>query len=120
MRTKAAGHLDLAPTLLSLLGISEPPLMLGSDMTAEGEGVVAFRDGSFATDTAYSVEPPQLGPRTFCIGIELDQPVGCRALEAQRARALEGLRLSDLVIHGNLVPALGPEATRSTSRPDAP
>ena len=52
MQDIIGGHLDVAPTILSLLGIEDNgSVMLGQDLTAERPSLVVFRDGSFADDT---------------------------------------------------------------------
>jgi lipoteichoic acid synthase len=83
------GHLDLAPTVLSLLGV-EPSAMvaLGRDLLRGPGHQVVFRDGSF---------------------LQGDQRV--RADAGDRAgleKAKEQLQISDWILAGNLLPELAP------------
>ena len=56
VRKVAGGHLDISPTLLSLLGIKRGArMMLGTDLTSAGESLVIFRDGSFTNGEFYFV-----------------------------------------------------------------
>jgi lipoteichoic acid synthase len=108
----AAGHLDVAPTLLGLLG--EPPgkAMLGRDLLVPGEGLVVLRDGGFVADSAlyrYRVGPPAA---SRC----LERPSGarfdCGRLAARRTEAVARLRLSDALLDADLVARLAADDLR--------
>ena len=106
-RTTAGGHLDISPTLLSLLGIeSGAEMMLGRDLTSAGESFVVFRDGSFTNGEFYFVN--HLGPisNCDCYSAATGARVDCQPLESLRHKALEQLEISDTVIQGDLIPFL--------------
>ena len=102
-RSEAAGHLDIAPTVLSLLGIAEDGVMLGRDLTKPGDSLVVFRDGSFADGQHHLI---RRGLRSSCFESKTGRPVGCDALEPKLARSLDQLQTSDFIIQGNLIPLL--------------
>ena len=102
-RSEAAGHLDIAPTVLSLLGIAEDGVMLGRDLTKPGDSLVVFRDGSFADGQHHLI---RLGLRSSCFESKTGRAVGCDALEPKLARSLDQLQTSDFIIQGNLIPSL--------------
>ena len=107
VRTVAGGHLDISPTLLSLLGIENgAEIMLGRDLTTAGESSVIFRDGSFTNGEFYLVN--HLGPisNCNCYSAATGAKANCEPLESLRHRALEQLRMSDMVIQGDLIPFL--------------
>ena len=102
-RSEAGGHLDIAPTVLSLLGIAEDGVTLGRDLTKPGEALIVFRDGSYADGQHHLI---RLGRRSSCFESRTRREVGCDALEPMRARALDQLQTSDFIIQGNLIPRL--------------
>jgi lipoteichoic acid synthase len=106
VREVAAGHLDIAPTILSLLGIvDEGATMLGRDLTRQRDSLVVFRDGSFADGYHYLVQRlGSLGPA--CYEAASGRSVDCALLEARRREARERLEVSDLIVQGNLIPSL--------------
>ena len=107
VRTVAAGHLDIAPTILSLLGIADDkPVMVGRDLTQEGPSLVVFRDGSFADGIHYFVD--RFGPTSAssCYEADTGQPLDCGSLAGRRREARQRLEISDLIIEGDLIPAL--------------
>jgi phosphoglycerol transferase MdoB-like AlkP superfamily enzyme len=65
----ASSHLDVAPTVLSLLGIEDrSTVMLGRDLTRPGESLAVFRDASFADGAYYFVNK-------FPVGIAVEAAV---------------------------------------------
>ena len=107
LRQVSGGHLDIAPTVLSLLGvIDEKNVMLGSDLTKGENSLVVFRNGSF-TDGKY-IFINRLGPvsQSTCYEASTGLMTDCKPLEEKRLKALERLEISDLIIHGDLIPAL--------------
>ena len=106
-QTVNGGHLDIAPTLLSLLGIREDNfVMFGTDLTQDKNSLVVFRDGGFADGWHYFIDPSDLGPDFLCYEVQTDRQVSCESLRGRRRQALEQLEISDLIIQGNLVPAM--------------
>jgi phosphoglycerol transferase MdoB-like AlkP superfamily enzyme len=107
VRTVAAGHLDIAPTILSLLGIEdEQRVMLGRDLTRQYEPLVVFRDGSFADGDHYFIN--RFGPASAssCYRTSSGQKRDCEMLEGPRRAARHRLEISDLIIQGDLIPTL--------------
>jgi len=118
----AAGQADTSPTVLGLLGVpSAGEVMLGRDLLAAGEPLVAFRDGSVITgDWAWidSIERELRG----CFDIRSAARIDCAALAGARRKAREQMEISDLVIRGDLVTSLRRPAgvwTGSVPKPQA-
>jgi phosphoglycerol transferase MdoB-like AlkP superfamily enzyme len=102
-----AGHLDIAPTILSLLGIAGPDrVMLGRDLTRQYAPLVVFRDGSFADGEHFFIN--RFGPisDSTCFQRLTGERLPCEPLEAVRRAARQRLEMSDLIIQGDLIPAL--------------
>jgi lipoteichoic acid synthase len=109
-RPVVGGHLDVAPTVLSLLGIDiddgDYEVMLGRDLTRERPSLVVFRDGGFADDTHYYIQRFGTEDGPVCLEIATGRPVDCTTLEDQRRAARERLEISDLIVQGDLIPRL--------------
>lgn len=103
------GQIDIAPTVLDMLGI-EPPYMLGDSLLDEQENVTAFRDGSFRYNGFYYkpdlTEP--LGSGT-CYSTQTAAVVPFGNCGGQIEKASEQLRISDLIIHENALEKIGRE-----------
>jgi phosphoglycerol transferase MdoB-like AlkP superfamily enzyme len=98
------GHLDTAPTLLGLLGITdETSVMLGNDLSQGNDSLVVFRDGSF-TDGRYSYinDVP-----SRCYDDRTGSAPPEDVVERLCRQALERLEISDRIIQGNLVRSAG-------------
>ena len=107
VRQVSGGQLDIAPTLLSILGvIDEKNVMLGSDLIKNENSLVVFRNGSF-TDGKY-IFINHFGPVSLstCYEASTGLMIDCNELKEKRLKALERLEISDLIIHGDLIPAL--------------
>jgi lipoteichoic acid synthase len=106
VRTATGGHLDIAPTLLSLLGIRhESGLMLGRDLTQGQSSLVVFRDGSFTDGTTWYAHRVGLTAGS-CYAVKTGRRVDCALVAEQRREARARLEVSDLVVRGDLVPSL--------------
>jgi phosphoglycerol transferase MdoB-like AlkP superfamily enzyme len=108
-RTVCGGHLDVGPTVLSLLGVSiDDEVMLGRDLTEGKDALVVFRDGSFADGKHYLIN--RFGPIDNCICYDAatGDRVDPRTVADQRRRAAELLEASDLILRGDLIPRLAP------------
>ncbi|MDP8922323.1 MAG: LTA synthase family protein, partial [Chloroflexota bacterium] len=113
VRDVTAGHLDIAPTILSLLGVTaEDRVMLGRDLTGDRPSLVVFRDGSFADGAHYFVN--RLGPisAATCYEAATGQAVDCQPLAERRLEARRRLEASDLIIEGDLIPSLAARRDR--------
>jgi phosphoglycerol transferase MdoB-like AlkP superfamily enzyme len=112
--TGASSHLDLAPTLLSLLGIDDrSTVMLGRDLTRPGESLAVFRDASFADSSHYVVNRFGRSAASRCFEAATAERIDCAPFEATQREARERLEISDLIVQGDLIPAL-------TATPTAP
>lgn len=106
IRTASGGHLDIAPTVLSLLGIrDESRVMLGRDLTSGLGSLVVFRDGSFTDGMTWYAHRVGLAAGT-CYAVNTRQRVDCAGIEPRRREARDRLEVSDLVIRGNLIEGL--------------
>ena len=115
-QASAGGHLDVAPTILSLLGVPEGPgPMMGRDLTS-GSSMVVFRDASFADGEHYFIN--RVGPITSasCYESKTGLPADCTRLEARFEEAKEELEVSDSIIRGDLIPALRESGGQVRSR----
>ena len=103
-RSITAGHLDIAPTVLDLLGIHDPNIvMLGRPLTQEGDSFVVFRDGSFVSGNTLCLAGP-FGPesqrcRNTATGAELNPML----LQERFETARKQLAVSDLILRGDLI-----------------
>jgi phosphoglycerol transferase MdoB-like AlkP superfamily enzyme len=104
------GHLDIAPTLLALLGIApRGRFMLGRDLNSDERPIVVLRDGSFIDDRFVFLD----GPRPECYATIPVKSVDCRGLADRHREAVERLTISDLILRGDLIPQLSdPVSTR--------
>ena len=101
------GHVDVAPTLLSLLGVdSDADVMLGEDLTRGADSLVVFRDSSFVDGTHHLVRQVGRIARFTCYEVKTGRVVDCHSLKDRHRAALERLKVSDAVIRGDLIPAL--------------
>jgi phosphoglycerol transferase MdoB-like AlkP superfamily enzyme len=106
IRTATGGHLDIAPTVLSLLGIrDESRVMLGRDLTDGHGSLVVFRDGSFTDGRTWYAHRVGVAAGT-CYAVNTRRRVECTGIEQRRREARDRLEVSDLVIRGDLVQGL--------------
>lgn len=107
VRSVTSGHLDIAPTLLTLLGIEETrSVMLGEDLTQARVAPVVYRDGSFSDGTRHWTYQPGSSSAAKCFEQPETKPLPCDGLRHRREQALEQLEISDLIIRGDLIPKL--------------
>ena len=113
-RETPSGLLDIAPTLVSLLGIDGPTLpWLGHDLTSAYRGLVVFRDGSL-TDTQTALITKGAHARECHVRDGRDMP--CEWLTPLIAEARALLAASDHVVEGNLARMLSKRLATSSSR----
>jgi phosphoglycerol transferase MdoB-like AlkP superfamily enzyme len=101
------GHLDVTPTVLGLLGITdEAAVTLGKNLMRGEDSAVVFRDGSFVDGAHVLVN--RFGPlsNAACYEEPAGLRVDCGPLQVRRRRALEEIEVSDIIIRGNLIPWL--------------
>jgi lipoteichoic acid synthase len=102
-----SSHLDVAPTVLSLLGVDDrSTVMLGRDLTRPGQPLAVFRDASFADGSHYFVNRFGRVDASRCYEAVTAERVDCGPLGAIQREARERLELSDLIVQGDLIPAL--------------
>ena len=105
--TGTSSHLDVAPTVLSLLGVDDPStVMLGRDLTRPGQPLAVFRDASFADGSHYFVNRFGRVGASRCYEAATAERVDCEPFEALQREARERLELSDLIVQGDLIPLL--------------
>lgn len=99
-RDVPGGLLDLAPTVLSLLGLDarrEP--VLGHDLTAPAHRLVALRDGSFTDGRTFRLTDGKAEASCFTADARL---LDCSLLAPLRRAAGQLFSLSDDIVAGNL------------------
>lgn len=98
---ESGGQMDIAPTILDLLGIS-PPYMLGETLLDGKPNLTVFRDGSFRYGSLYYVPDLTQGSGSGkCYSVESNSEVPLGECRSQISEAAEQLRLSDTIIEGD-------------------
>ncbi|MFS0722948.1 LTA synthase family protein [Paenibacillus sp. 1P07SE] len=105
------GQLDIAPTLLHLLGIRPDdhymlgaPLLTGQPLP---EQTVVFRDGAFSSASHYFVPSGDgILAHGTCYSLMTGEPVDVSACEPLALKARAQLMHSDRIVMNNLVPRL--------------
>ena len=113
VRSVPGGHLDVAPTLLGLLGIDDrSAVMLGRDLlsTKNIASAVVFRDGGFVDAEFHALRGRS--DSAMCLEEPGQDMVPCESLADRFATARTQLEVSDLIIRGNLIPELRAERER--------
>lgn len=112
-RETYAGQIDVAPTLLSLLGLdSGAAPMLGRDLTAPGAPMVGFRDGSLADGRVYLINRPGQVGNAHCLDAVTGENVDCGPYAGERAALARQLDASDKVIELDLFDRLRRDSAR--------
>jgi phosphoglycerol transferase MdoB-like AlkP superfamily enzyme len=105
VRTGSAGHLDIAPTILSLLGISEPRMVeFGRDLSTGGNSFVVFRDGGFVIGDTACVVPSSVTPVSQCGDLRSWRSLSVAKMQARFYAARDRLAVSDIILTGDLIP----------------
>lgn len=95
------GQIDIAPTILDMLGI-DPPYMLGNSLLDDHENITVFRDGSFRyLDYYYKPDLTEPIGSGDCYSVSTGERFSADNCEQAVDEASEQLRLSDLIIHEN-------------------
>ncbi len=103
----AGGHLDVAPTLLSLLGIPPDEMVsLGRDLLRDANHLIVFRDGSFIDEEHQYLRAPGPAEASVCYDARSGERVSPEIAADKRRAAEERLAISDLIIRANLIPYL--------------
>jgi phosphoglycerol transferase MdoB-like AlkP superfamily enzyme/glycerophosphoryl diester phosphodiesterase len=120
--SRPGGQLDVAPTVLSLLGIPiDGEVLFGDDLTARRSGwVVPFRNGDFIAGYQACIRGPTELASGQCFDVRSGAAVERLGVEDDRIIARGRLAASDAIVHGDLIPYLRREIARRPlpSRPD--
>ena len=96
----ATGHMDIAPTVASLLGV-RLPVAFGQDLLSAGSGRAVFRNGSFLQGNVW-VQPEEGRAVSLKTGQELPFEAYAPILEEVRT----SLRFSDLILEQDMLPRI--------------
>jgi phosphoglycerol transferase MdoB-like AlkP superfamily enzyme len=106
---RPAGQIDLPPTMLHLLGISEREgLFVGNNLLRDGSPPVFFRNGSFITASHYSPEASGASSAQ-CLPLEETSTADPGDCARNRQRVAERISISDLVLENDLLRRLKPD-----------
>jgi lipoteichoic acid synthase len=102
---EAAGQLDLAPTLMHLLGIPyADKYMMGSNILDDKDRLIVFRYGSFTDGKVfYKNSLDGIYENGTCYNVSTGQEIEVDVCRPGYDQARERLRISDNVILGNLI-----------------
>ena len=113
VRSVPGGHLDVAPTLLGVLGVDDrSAVMLGRDLLRPRNvpSAVVFRDGGFI-DAEYSAAREEVGS-AGCVEEPDGDSISCESIADRLTAARTQLEVSDLIIRGDLIPELRADRQR--------
>lgn len=108
-----SGQLDLAPSILHLLGIStESFYMMGNNLFADGpkNNIVVLRSGAFIDGNLYyTPAPDNLFDNGTCYNLDTREQTTIEKCHAGYEEAKKRLRLSDAIISDDLISKLRKE-----------
>jgi phosphoglycerol transferase MdoB-like AlkP superfamily enzyme len=105
-RTTPGGHVDIAPTLLDLLGIERPASFLGASLLGERPFPTAITGGSaVAGDRLFVARGDRVPTGGLCFSFPERQPLPRAACDALAAQARTQRDLSRLVVEHDLAAA---------------
>ncbi len=101
------GHVDIAPTLLYLLGIARPPSFLGEALKPGRHLAAVLNDGSVVDhDRLFVASGPLIPSQGACFAFPAGAPLPLDACDALTASARAEQRASQAVVAHDLVPVL--------------
>ncbi|MEO7685199.1 MAG: sulfatase-like hydrolase/transferase, partial [Gemmatimonadaceae bacterium] len=107
LHSVTGGHLDIAPTLLNLLGIENHDMVtLGLDLTRGEHEFVVFRSGSFVYADTLCVTPNASVTTARCRDTRTGGTLDPARFEVRFEQARRRLAASDAIIIGNLIPKM--------------
>lgn len=99
--TRPVGQADVAPTVLSWLGIEKPKGMLGEHVLEEEKNVF-FRDGSFVNNThVFQASIDGVFEKGICMDLATQQNVDVNSCKEPYPKGLEALKFSDRIVEFN-------------------
>ncbi len=100
-----AGQIDIAPTILHLLGIStEENYLMGSDLLSTSKRMTVLRTGAFATsDLVYIPSEDHLFENGSCYEMPADEQTDINACRPSYEKSIFELSISDRLITHNLI-----------------
>lgn len=103
-----AGQLDMAPSLLHLLGISSKPYyMMGNNLFASGGKFVVLRSGAFTDGKLYYIpSADNLFDNGTCYDLSTREKTEIEACRLPHEEAQKRLQISDDLIAGDRIPEL--------------
>lgn len=103
-----AGQLDMAPSLLHLLGIpTESYYMMGNNLFASGDKFVVLRSGAFTDGKLYYIpSADNLFDNGACYDLLTREKTDIEACRIPHEEAQKRLKLSDDLIAGDRIPEL--------------
>ncbi|MBR2076329.1 MAG: LTA synthase family protein [Exiguobacterium sp.] len=104
----SGGQIDIAPTILDLLGIS-PAYMLGDSLLNDTSNLTVFRTGAFRyEDHYYEPDLTERAGNGTCYSIETEEQVAFDRCAPYIDRAASQLRLSDTIIEKDALSQMSP------------
>jgi len=103
-RFASGGGVDIAPTLLGLLGIEKHGMIsLGRDLERNNPGLVVLRDASFVLGDTVCVAPGTYTSERSCGLLSTGAALDAARFARELAEVRERLAVSDFIVRGNLV-----------------
>lgn len=104
-RSNSGGHVDIAPTLLNLLGIDNwSMLSMGRDLTTGDNDFVVFRNGSFVYGDTLCATPNASAATAKCRDTRTGGTLDPSRFNARFDEARRRLMASDVIITRDLIP----------------
>ncbi len=101
INNSVGGQIDIAPTILDLIGIA-PPYMLGQSLMDDDSNLTIFRDGAFRFEELYfKPDLTQPAGNGSCYDVSSGKKVSDEQCNKFSNAATEQLRASDLIIQKN-------------------
>lgn len=113
LMSQPSGQLDLAPTIMHLLGISSTDAaFLGTPLVTNQPPVagksIVFRNGSFTDGTvSFIASPDGIFENSACWEVATNTPTALSACEAGATAAKQELSMSDRIINNDLLKKIG-------------
>jgi lipoteichoic acid synthase len=105
VRSMSGGHLDIAPTVLSLLGIGDHDMTaLGRDLTSGENSLVLLRNGSFVFADTLCVPRQSDSGSAECHAMRTGARLSSDRFALRMEEVRERLAISDLIITHDLIP----------------